>query len=90
MKPELELKKVKDGAHVLIVDPMGSNLAIYIRNSDKSLSLLRPKGRKLKKETVLTNTLPVSKRGEAAERRAAFVVYSGGRYEDGRGQAGAD
>jgi hypothetical protein len=80
MKPDIELKKVKDGAHVLIVDPTGSSLAIYIRNPDKSLSLLRPKGRKLKEKTVLTNTLPVSNRGEAAARRAAFVVHQGGKY----------
>ncbi len=89
MKPDIELKKVKENCFVLIVDPSGSDTAIYIRNQDKSLSLLRPKGRKLKEKAVLTNALPVSKRGEAAARRAAFVVLKGGKDER-RVQAGAD
>lgn len=89
MKPDIELKKVKDDCYVIIIDTSRSNTAIYIRNPDKSLSLLRPKGRKLKEKTVLTNTFPVSNRGGAAARRAAFVVHQGGKYER-RMQTGAD
>lgn len=79
MKPDIELKHVKGNAYVLIIDLCDSNTSVYIKNKDHTISMMQPKKKKLKESSVLSEALDVSPKGEAAARRAVFVVHDGGK-----------
>jgi len=81
VKPDIELKKVKDGAYVIVIRPGNSATAVYVED-ETGMHLMRPKKR-VDKAKVMQDTMPVSQRGEAASRRAAFTVHQGGRSESG-------
>lgn len=77
MKPDIELKHVKGNAYVLIIDFCDSNTSVYIKNKDHTISMMQPK--KKKRKAVFKDAVDVSMKGKAAARRAAFVVYDGGK-----------
>ena len=77
MKPDIELKHVKGDAYVLIIDLCDSNTSVYIKNKDHTVSMMQPK--KKKHKAKIKDAVSVSIKGEAETRRAAFVVYDGGK-----------
>ena len=77
-KPIIELKKVGE-SYIVVVDPGSTITAIYLKNKDGTVSLARSTKRKVDSKKALAGALDISQRGEAAARRAAFVVHQGDR-----------